>query len=292
MQYPPGLPGVNWSEPMGKAIEKLSEGLAQKKMNIKLAKLMEEKKKLDDEELKLKNTQGFIDTAQKVGTSPETMNPLMQNFAKQSGVQLPPQQPTNTGIAGINSLLGGQGQPTPQFGELTKPGVPLVNRNSLTGEASLAGSFPAGSQIKDFTPQTDTNNMNSSQIAIAQALADRRLPISVFNAYRGKPEGSMILAKALEIDPSFDAAQYPAQAALRLDYTTPKGAAGKSLLALNTVIPHLATLKKLGLSLDNSSPQAWNLSANKLATWAGKPGVTNFNVAKIAVSDEMSNILK
>lgn len=125
--------------------------------------------------------------------------------------------------------------------------------------------------------------------AQVKALAEGRMSLPSGYSLRS-PVGQQLLADVAQYDPTFDVANAPARMAARKAFTS--GAQGKNITSFNTAIGHLGTLAKNAEELGNTSIVPWNSFANWVSSATGNPEVTNFNVAKQAVVDELERAFK
>jgi hypothetical protein len=118
----------------------------------------------------------------------------------------------------------------------------------------------------------------------AQAIASGHLPALSSFAMKS-PMGAKIMARVMEINPQYSAADFATgQTALKA-FTS--GKQGNSVRSFNVAISHLDTLDKLSDALGNNDVKAVNSIANAFATQTGNPAPTNFNAAKKIVADEI-----
>lgn len=141
---------------------------------------------------------------------------------------------------------------------------------TLTGEPLLSTLDPAtASQVK--------------------AMAEGRMALPNGMSMRS-PQAQKLLGLTAQYDPTFDVANAPARTAARKAFTS--GAQGKNITSFNTALGHLGTLAQRTEDLHNSSLPLWNGVANLAESATGDPRVTNFNVAKQAVVDELERAFK
>jgi hypothetical protein len=100
------------------------------------------------------------------------------------------------------------------------------------------------------------------------------------------PQRNALLAKARQINPTYNEAGYGDRDIAYRNWINPNGAGFKQIAAFTTVAGHLETLNKLGDALKNNDTQAINSAYNWFQTATGDPSVTNFNAAKQAVAAE------
>lgn len=129
----------------------------------------------------------------------------------------------------------------------------------------------------DGTPKGDVE-------AMAQAVAAGKLaPISGFALAR--PRGQAIMARVMEINPSYDAGDYLAKNQALKAFST--GKEGASLRSFNVAVDHLNTLGELADNLDNGNVQAFNKVGNYFAQQTGSAAPTNFDAVKGIVAKEV-----
>jgi hypothetical protein len=124
--------------------------------------------------------------------------------------------------------------------------------------------------------------------SIGQGLVDGTLDIKNLSIRGGTRE--KVFARAKEIDPSFNAQNYDIRRQLRLDYTS--GKTQKNIIAFNTAIGHLGTLKDAAEALKSGNLQALNQIAVFLGTQTGNSAPDVFNAVKEAVSGELATVFK
>lgn len=100
------------------------------------------------------------------------------------------------------------------------------------------------------------------------------------------PQRNALLARARQINPTYNEAGYGDRDIAYRNWINPNGAGFKQIAAFTTVAGHLDTLDKLGNALQNKDTQAINSAYNWFQTATGDPNVTNFNAAKQAVAAE------
>lgn len=100
------------------------------------------------------------------------------------------------------------------------------------------------------------------------------------------PQRNALLARARQINPTYNEAGYGDRDVAYRNWINPNGAGFKQIAAFTTVAGHLDTLDKLGDALKNNDTQAINRAYNWFQTATGDKSVTNFNAAKQAVAAE------
>jgi hypothetical protein len=162
----------------------------------------------------------------------------------------------------------------------------------LIGSKIGAKSEAEEEQIKHYLKSPETKKM-------AKLFAEYRLPTPTASALRD-PKIQAALSMATDIDPTFDETQYATRLAVKKDFMSPKGAAGKNILGLNTAVGHINSLVKASDDLGNTSWTSANAVANALAKHfpvskeledrQGK--ITAVKTKFNAVKDEMASIFK
>ncbi len=145
--------------------------------------------------------------------------------------------------------------------------------NAATNQKDLqvAGINPDG------TPQGDVESM-------AQGIASGKLaPLSGFSL--AKPRGQAIMARAMEINPNYDAGDYTAKNAALKAFST--GKEGAQLRSFNVASDHLDTLGQMADALNNGNIQVLNRIGNAWNQQTGNPAPTNFDAVKEIVGKEV-----
>ena len=96
-----------------------------------------------------------------------------------------------------------------------------------------------------------------------------------------------IMARVMQINPSYREADYGNAAVAEKNWTNPNGTGAKQLQAFNTVANHLGTLEELSKALRSDDLRVANRAINFFKTQLGHPEVTNFEAAKQAVAAEV-----
>lgn len=129
----------------------------------------------------------------------------------------------------------------------------------------------------------------AARASTAKAIAEGRMSLPSGTSLRS-PVGQQMLADVAQYDPTFDVANAPSRTATRKAFTS--GKQGQNVTSFNTAIGHLGTLAQSAEGLDNTNYPIWNGIGNFVDTQTGDPRVTNFNVAKQAVVDELERAFK
>lgn len=129
-----------------------------------------------------------------------------------------------------------------------------------------------------------TGGVTDTVEKMAQGIAGGQLaPLSGFAL--AKPMGQQIMARAMEINPQYNAKDFATSQKSEKDFAT--GKQGNSARSFNVALDHLDTLDKLSDALNNKDTQLFNKIGNLVATQTGKAAPTNFNAAKSIVADEI-----
>jgi hypothetical protein len=154
------------------------------------------------------------------------------------------------------------------------------------GEAvAPVGEGLTGEDYLDALKESD-----AALAAKVKAIAEGRMAMPSVSS-RNKAEAKRITDAVAQYDPEgINDITSGVRRKVATGFTSGKDAADVS--SLNTVIKHLTTLKDSAERLDNSSIPMYNEVSNAAITAAGKSAVTDFNLRKKAVADELSRVLK
>jgi len=123
---------------------------------------------------------------------------------------------------------------------------------------------------------------------MAKGIASNRLaPMSSFAMM--KPSGKAIMARVLEINPSYDSGDYLSKNKALRDYST--GTQGMAVQAANTGLNHLDTIEELAKAQKNGDRRMFNSLANRLAAETGSAAPTNLSAAISMVAPEVSKMV-
>lgn len=167
--------------------------------------------------------------------------------------------------------------------------IGYVRIDSATGKSAEVPGVNAPPSAFNAPPVqlSDTDRQPGSVIdAQARMLTSGKANPSTIANLRTQV-GQKIVARALEIDPSWDSSVPAQRTQMRKDYTS-NGAAGKSLIAFNTALAHSDVVDKALDKLDNSAFPDWNKVANKVSVKVGDPRLGTFKVARNLFADEMA----
>lgn len=165
----------------------------------------------------------------------------------------------------------------------------LANEQALkaTPGALTPGDSPLAFSQKEklekdraLTQMGDANNIEQ----IAQGIAHyQTAPLSGFAI--AKPAGQAIMARAQQINPTYNAQNFTKSQQAYKDFGS--GKLGSMTRSANVAIAHLGTLDKLNDALGNGDVQAVNNLRNSFKEQFGSEAPTNFNAAKAIVGDEL-----
>ena len=104
------------------------------------------------------------------------------------------------------------------------------------------------------------------------------------------PQGLKIMSEVSKNYPGYNANYYSGNNKLMTEYTS--GKASNNALSLNTVAQHLDQFKDLSEALKNNDVQKVNQLTNWFQQETGHPEISNFNLIKDFVGDELATTLK
>jgi len=116
-----------------------------------------------------------------------------------------------------------------------------------------------------------------------KAIAEGRIALESIPARGGTREQLTQLVN--QYDPNFSAIATKTKAAVEKDFSS--GVASRNISSINTAIGHLGTLNKLGIALKNNDNQTLNRITNAIAGEFGNPDITNYQLAQIALGEEL-----
>lgn len=165
-----------------------------------------------------------------------------------------------------------------------------ISGNPITSSNTMAGGNESplnGPEYLKTLPQ-DRQNL------ITGMLEGRIAPLQL--GRYGNAGVQSLLLDAAKVEPGFDTNLWTQRNKTTADFA-PSGKSGQNVTSLNTVVGHLGDLMEKSDALKNVSgiPLA-NEKINDLKNWynknSGDPAVTNFNIARNAVSDEMAKVFR
>lgn len=145
------------------------------------------------------------------------------------------------------------------------------NANTIAAENTRAGIGANGQ------PTADVESM-------AQGIASGKIaPLSGYSLAR--PAGQAIMARVMDINPTYDAADWGARQAAVKGFST--GKEGTALRSFNVASDHLDTLGQMADALNNGSTPLLNKIGNAWNQQTGNPAPTDFNAVKEIVGKEV-----
>ena len=182
--------------------------------------------------------------------------------------------PTTGAVTVTGAAKMGQSPDNAATNETTRRGQNMADRRAAESNKTqllVAGMNPDGKPTGDVE-------------GLAQAIAAGKLPgMSGFALAR--PRGQAVMARVMEINPTYDAGDYLAKNAALRGFST--GKEGTALRSFNVAVDHLNSLAELADQLDNGNVQAFNKAANFFATQSGSAAPTNFDAVKAIVAKEV-----
>ena len=161
----------------------------------------------------------------------------------------------------------------------------------ITGKEITGDSIPQATS-SDLTGDDYLNSVKQQDPAFAaqiKAVADGRLPMPPTNSK--SPQAQRLIQAVSQYDPEgVSDIQSGARRKLFASFTA--GPDSDQIKSLNTVMGHLGKLQDTAVALNNSRFPMLNSFLNSVSLNTGQDAVSNFNVAKKAVADELSTVLK
>lgn len=163
------------------------------------------------------------------------------------------------------------------------------DRRQMTGLAAIASRIAArgGSGNASPTPIGDDTktgadylaSLPKDQAALIQGIAEGRIKMETFSTRGGHRE--KIMASVMQYDPTYNATR----PSTWREFTT--GATAKNITSINTSLSHMDAMYDLADAMKNKDTRLVNLALNRLSTETGNPNITNFELARQAVADEL-----
>lgn len=169
------------------------------------------------------------------------------------------------------------------------PAQQAQNAVALQGLGVRKAELGIAQQRNSREQSTFNQTQGDGASSTAQLIADYKLPTPAARSL-ASAGGQALMQKVLELNPDFDATQYPNRQKTRQAFTT--GTQGQQLNAMNTAIGHLDQMRGAIMALNNGDVQIANSAKNWLNTQLGGNAATNFDTLKVAVSDEIASVLK
>jgi hypothetical protein len=172
-------------------------------------------------------------------------------------------------------------------------GNPIQYRyNPNTGQATTLNNEPyqpGGAQKLSARADSAQAPVDPRQVDfVAKGIAEYRMaPLSGWAM--NKPFGQAVMARVLEMNPEYNAAEYRARYIGETRFTT--GKQGDTIRSFGTSIDHLETMQEAADALANGNVQALNRAKNKIAAQFGYEGPVDFNFVKSIVGAEVSKAI-
>jgi len=188
-------------------------------------------------------------------------------------------------------VQSGEISPAPQYNVPGAPNTPPVAPGSADDAA-----IPPNARFAQLKPGIDTPEGTHPEVLAA-------LPPSLAATVRAIDEGRQSLgsvgykdrtaiAKLVnQYDDNFDQTTYALRNRTNSDLSS-NGNAGKMILAVNQLLPHLKTASDKAAELDNSSYPAANSVANWWATATGDPRVKTFEEVREVAAMDAARLLR
>jgi hypothetical protein len=187
--------------------------------------------------------------------------------------------------------------PQPTKKDLSQPNPPSGYRwiTGADGKPALEAipggpAAPGGGTNPDgLTGEQFINTLPSDRAAQVRALYEGRMALSP--RLQASAQGKQLMSDLMNAYPNdYDAILSGQRQKTANDFAA--GTAAKNITALNTAIQHLGELHDLSGKLDNGSIGVFNTAKNFVAKETGDADITNFNLTKHAVADELSRVFK
>ena len=165
-----------------------------------------------------------------------------------------------------------------------KPSQILAQQEKNSGQWVSADAKRTPVEVKGIAGKEIPDENDPSVKATAKLIANYEMaPLTAF-ALRS-PWGQAVMANVSKQNPDYDATQYAGKNATVTAFD--KGKQGDTTRSLNVVVQHLDLVGELGQALNNGDVQTINRLKNKFKEEFGNADVTNFDVAKGIVGDEI-----
>jgi hypothetical protein len=161
----------------------------------------------------------------------------------------------------------------------------------ITGKEITSAAMPQ-TVASDLAGEDYINALKEQDPAFAakvKAVAEGRLSMPPTNSKSA--EAQRLIQAVTQYDPEgVNDISTGARRKLFTSFTA--GEDANQLKSLNTVMGHLGKLQQTSIALNNSRFPTLNSFMNAISVQTGEDPVTNFNVTKKAVADELSTVLK
>lgn len=178
-----------------------------------------------------------------------------------------------------------------QYG-VAQPGfVDPLNKKAfdISGNPITASPQATQNANPDVTGEDFLKTMPKAQADQIKGITEGR--ISPPGAFALKtPYWQKMLTDVAQYEPGFDLTKWGGRSATAKDFASGKSA--QNITSFNTAISHLDTLDKAAEGLNNYSLTPINTIKNLVASKTGDPAIKNFDVAKNAVTDELTRAFR
>lgn len=172
----------------------------------------------------------------------------------------------------------------PAGSAVAKTQSPDSRASNALGYANLAES----KRYHNLEMGMDASGQPGNVEGVANAIANyQQPPLSSFAM--AKPYGGSIMAKVMDINPSYDAKNYGT--AQQTANAFAKGSQGNTVRSINVAMQHLDTLGQAADALNNGNMQLFNKVSNFVSSQTGAPAPTNFNAVKDLVANEITKAI-
>ncbi|WP_425254230.1 hypothetical protein ACPJXG_10875 [Janthinobacterium sp. NFX145] len=190
-----------------------------------------------------------------------------------------PQDPAGLAEWKMQAALGGQ-----KLIEMTTPdaNARLAAKTARQNNADSNNNQIRLQQIKESAAQREVKSEDVE--AMAKAIAAGQLaPINGFALAR--PRGQAIMARVMQLNPTYDGGDYAAKANALRGFST--GKEGTALRSFSVAVDHLETLGHMADALDNGNLQILNKVRNTWKQQTGAAAPTDFKAVKEIVGKEV-----
>lgn len=168
--------------------------------------------------------------------------------------------------------------------------MPMPQPGQVVNGYQYAGGDPnQQSSWKMLTGGDFLKTLQPTDASMVQAMTQGRMqPPAGFQL--SKPYWQEKLQQAAQYEPGFDFTKWGRRAATAKDFGSGKSA--QNLTSLNQVMHHMDTLHDAMIALHNHDFTPENAVGNYFEPMVGDPRVTNFNVARDAVANELTRVFR
>ena len=175
-----------------------------------------------------------------------------------------------------------------QTGELAHMTAEEAQSKSALAETVRQHNLENQQKMMEMGYTPDGSAPNPHVETMAQAIARYQMAPPTGFSMRN-PLMQAAFARAMEINPDYDANQFGMRKKAEADFGT--GKAGNAVRAANTAIAHLGTLGTAVDALGNNDLTAFNTAKNYYEQQTGQPAPGNFNAVRDFVGNELSSYL-